>query len=317
MDTLKRDMTRIQELVGGAFTRTGGLLALSDGGLMSPAALQRSLEMTMQDFEKATLELRQLCERHSPGVGGYGRRPTLPALEVTGRVERLAANWLRITINTLLPHCRYATPIWLTDTIVRLLDQYQVQGNPLPFFRQALLVIDEHCPLQSRRIFDQDNKGWKAVSNAIKGRLIPDDDQFTLGVALVSTPSEEHLCQITLLMPEEKKVAESYVCVVKDERLTPDTPIFQYPFSNVHFDWRICTGNNALPIYKDPARLHTLAAYLLRLPNNNDLFSRDDNKLHAEFRDLLEQMKGKEPSLYYTDVLVETPKTLKDFMNRR
>lgn len=118
-------------------------------------------------------------------------------------------------------------------------------------------------------------------------------------------------------MQAEKKVAESYVCVVKDERLTLDTPIFQYPFSNVFPDWRICTGNNALPVYKDPARLHTLAAYLLRLPNNNDLFHRDHNKLHAEFRDLLEQMKGKDPSLYYTDVLVETRQTLKDFMNRR
>ncbi len=76
-------------------------------------------------------------------------------------------------------------------------------------------------------------------------------------------------------------------------------------------------GNNALPVYKDPARLHTLASFLLRLPNNDDLFSAERNRLHAQYRDLLEQMKGKEPSLYYTDVLVEQGKTLKDFMNRR
>lgn len=118
-------------------------------------------------------------------------------------------------------------------------------------------------------------------------------------------------------MPREKKVAESYICVTKDERLTLDTPLFRYPFSNVRSDKSICTGNNALPIYKDPARLHTLAAYLLRLPNNNDLYSQENNKLHAEFRDLLEQMKGKEPSLYYTDVLVESGETLKKFMERR
>ena len=118
-------------------------------------------------------------------------------------------------------------------------------------------------------------------------------------------------------MPREAKVADCYLCVVKDERLTPDTLIYYYPFSNVHEDWRICTGNNALPAYKDPARLHTLAAYLLRLPNNDDLFSTEKNRLHAQYRDLLEQMKGKEPSLYYTDVLVEQGKTLKDFMNRR
>lgn len=118
-------------------------------------------------------------------------------------------------------------------------------------------------------------------------------------------------------MPQEKKVAECYVCVTKDERLTADTPLYHYPFSNVYNDLRICTGNNALPIYKDPARLHTLASYLLRLPNNNDLYSREHNKLRAEYRDLLEQMKGKEPSLYYTDVLIKSGQTLKQFMDRR
>lgn len=199
MDTLKKDMARIQELVGTAYTKTGALLALGDGGQMSPQALQRNLETTLLDFEKATLELRQLCERYSPGAGGYGRRPILPPLEVAGKVERLGTAWLRITLNTLLPHCRYASPLWLTDTIVRLLDEYQAQGNDLPFYRQALLVIDEHGPVQTRHIFDQDNKGWKAVSNAIKGRVIPDDDQFTLGVALVTTPDNECRCQITLL----------------------------------------------------------------------------------------------------------------------
>lgn len=118
-------------------------------------------------------------------------------------------------------------------------------------------------------------------------------------------------------MPVDKKVADCAVCVVKDERLTADTPLYKYPFSNVYDKGRICTGNNALPVYKDPTRLHTLAGYLLRMPNNNDLFNKSNNKLNAEFRDLLEQMKGKDPSLYYTDVMVESGETLKNFMNRR
>lgn len=118
-------------------------------------------------------------------------------------------------------------------------------------------------------------------------------------------------------LPHEGKVAGCSVCVVKDERLTPDTPTYRYPFSNVHGNRSICTGNNALPIYKDPARLHTLAGYLLRMPNNNDLYSKEDNRLHAEYRDLLEQMKDKPPSLYYSDVLVEDGRTLKDFLNGR
>ena len=39
--------------------------------------------------------------------------------------------------------------------------------------------------------------------------------------------------------------------------------------------------------------------------------------IHAEFRDLLEQMKDKTPSHYYTDVLVENRGTLKDFLGKR
>ena len=117
-------------------------------------------------------------------------------------------------------------------------------------------------------------------------------------------------------MLHEHKVAESALCVVKDQRLTPDTPTYYYPFSNVGGDGRICIGNNALPVYKDPARLHTLAAYILRMPNNNDYFSKEHNKLRAEFRDLLEQMKDKTPSHYYTDVLVENRGTLKDFLGK-
>lgn len=116
-------------------------------------------------------------------------------------------------------------------------------------------------------------------------------------------------------LAREKKVVKSYLCVVKDERLTPDTPLFIYPFSNIHADNSICLGNNALPVYKDPARLHTLAAYILRFPNNNDMYSSGNNKLNLEYRDLLEQMKGKEPSVYYSHVLKEKHQTLKDFMN--
>lgn len=55
-------------------------------------------------------------------------------------------------------------------------------------------MIDEHTSIEGRHIYDQDNKGWKAISNAIKGRLIPDDDQHTLAVALLSTECFEHEC---------------------------------------------------------------------------------------------------------------------------
>lgn len=199
MNGLKNDIARMQTLVGDAFSATGTLAALADSGQTDPAKLQKALEETSGAFERSTLELRKLCEKHAPGVGGYGRKPVAPRLDNTGYVERFGYGWLHIQLNTLLPHCRYQPPEWLSNTIRRLLDDYEAGGSELPFFKQAMLVIDEYCGVDGRHIFDQDNKGWKAVSNAIKGRLIPDDDQFTMAVALLSEKSELNVCHISLL----------------------------------------------------------------------------------------------------------------------
>lgn len=208
MNGLKQDMARIQELIGTAFAQTGCLVALSDGGMMSPEKLQQTLEQTMEHFERSALELRRLCEQYSPGVGGYGNRARAPAMEIAGHVEILYEDWLHICLNTLLPHCRFQSPNWLTDTIRRLLDHYEAQGKPLPRYKRALLVIDEHSSIGGRHVFDQDNKGWKAVSNALKGRVIEDDDQYTLNVALVSKMSKETACHITLL--EQRDAADFF-----------------------------------------------------------------------------------------------------------
>lgn len=200
MTDFKKDMARIQTLVGSAFSATGGLVALSDGGVMSGPKLQQTLEQTAAEFEKAALELRALCEKHSPGKGGYGQRPPAPFCAAAGHVEKLGYSWLHIQLNTLLPHCRYQTPLWLSDTIRRLLDNFETGGNTVPYFRErAMLVIDEHSDVSGRRVFDQDNKGWKAVCNALKGRAIQDDDQYTLSVSLLATPSPENICHITLM----------------------------------------------------------------------------------------------------------------------
>lgn len=208
MNGLKQDMARIQELIGTAFTQTGCLVALSDGGMMSPEKLQQTLEQTMEHFERSALELRRLCEQYSPGVGGYGNRARASAIEIAGHVEILCGDWLHICLNTLLPHCRFQSPNWLTDTIRRLLDHYEAQGKPLPRYKRALLVIDEHSSIGGRHVFDQDNKGWKAVSNVLKGRVIEDDDQYTLNLALVSKMSKETACHITLL--EQRDAADFF-----------------------------------------------------------------------------------------------------------
>jgi len=194
MNGLKTDIARMREQIMDTYRQLDTLTAQTN-----PEQLQKVLEQVSNQTEHAALAVRRLCEKHSPGVGRYGNKPVLPRMEAAGFVETFGYGWFHIQLNTLLPHCRYQTAEWLSDTVRRLLDEYEAGGSKLPFFNRAMLVIDEHCSIKGRHIFDQDNKGWKSVSNAIKGRLIPDDDQHTLALALLSTRSELDVCHITLL----------------------------------------------------------------------------------------------------------------------
>ena len=199
MSTLKESMNAIQSLVVDAYISAGELIAAETQADTDAVRKQKLLEQTADQYERAALEVRRICESHATGVGGYGRKPELPPVRAEGFAERTGQGWLHIQINTLLPHCRFYAPTWLTSTITRLLNEYEGGAGGLPYFDRAMLVIDEHSKVGSRHIFDQDNKGWKAVSNAIKGRLIPDDDQYTLSLALRSTKSDGDVCHIFLM----------------------------------------------------------------------------------------------------------------------
>ena len=93
---------------------------------------------------------------------------------------------------------------WLTDTVRQLLTAYTQHTNFRLYFKQMLLVIDEHSDVDGRHVFDQDNKGWKAVSNALKGLVIDDDDQYHLSVHMMSSRSAENVCHISLVLPESE-----------------------------------------------------------------------------------------------------------------
>lgn len=200
MNDFQSDMKRIRELIGSSLSEADGLASLADDTSRNPVKLQWTLEQTLVKYEKAVMELRVLCEQNSPGTGGYEKRPVLPGREVTGSVDRIDYTWLHITLRTLLPHCRFQTPSWLSDTIRRLLDEYESAGGVIPFYGNgAILILDEYSQISHRSIYDQDNKGWKAVSNALKGRIFPDDDQFSLGVILLSAESRENVTHITVV----------------------------------------------------------------------------------------------------------------------
>ena len=100
-------------------------------------------------------------------------------------------------------------------------------------------------------------------------------------------------------------------------KLTPNTRMFFYPFSNVHSDDRVCTGNNVLPRYRKISALKNFPRYLLGLPDNDDMYDREHNRLKLSHGELLEHLKDKDPTYYYTDILVSNGKTLGDFISRR
>ena len=112
---------------------------------------------------------------------------------------------------------------------------------------------------------------------------------------------------------KEGKVFSCKLGVMEDKPPAEDVGMFVYPFSNVG-GFNLCTGNNELPTYKKVSALANLPGYLLRLPNNNDSFNAKNNRLHMEYRALLNHLNDKEPAYYYTDVLVPNGKTLKDFI---
>ena len=200
---IKDDMAVVQALTFDAYKTSGQIMAMLDNPVHTPADYATALERMSAQFEDAAVAVRTLCERHHPELPTSGHKPSLPHLNLAGQIGVNNYGWLHIQLNALLPHCRFQTPKYLTDTITRLLNEYESGGRALPRFNGAALIIDEHCDVESRQVFDSDNKGWKAIPNALKGRVIPDDDQFALNVCLLSTFNDNPVCHIYLVPQSE------------------------------------------------------------------------------------------------------------------
>lgn len=110
------------------------------------------------------------------------------------------------------------------------------------------------------------------------------------------------------------KITNVYVTVADKGTLRDDTKLYEYPFSNVN-EFRMCTGDNALPEIKQLRQLSGIPDYLFSMPDNNDYYSPEQTMLNMEYRNMLEFLKDKDSDFYYTDVLVQSGKTLKDFIN--
>lgn len=91
---------------------------------------------------------------------------------------------------------RFGGTEYISDTISRLLNRFKDSGGDIPMFDKAFLAIAEHAPMEASGAFDHDNKGFKAVINALKGRLFPDDNQFEMSLGLFTAQDEDACCHI-------------------------------------------------------------------------------------------------------------------------
>lgn len=113
------------------------------------------------------------------------------------------------------------------------------------------------------------------------------------------------------------RIADCSIGVVADERPTPETKMYRYPFSNVYPDGAVCSGNNVLPKYKKQTALRNFPRYLLGLPDNDDMYDAKNNQLGLEHAELMEHLKDKSPDYYYSHILIPNGTTLEDFISGR
>lgn len=119
--------------------------------------------------------------------------------KMSGAVLVTAENWTLIRLDTLLQNTRKQTTGYIENTLLRLLHDYREQSKPLPWYPRAFVVLTEHTEPCPGNVFDADNKEWKCVTNALKGVLFADDDQFTVSLILDSVCDGKEFTEIAVI----------------------------------------------------------------------------------------------------------------------
>ena len=162
------------------------------------------LEVALQQQEMACIEMRRLYEQlRTAEKDIHTRPPDGKFTEVYGEISVMCEGWVHIKLNSLLPHCKVVGGTqYVSDCLLRLLNKASDEIK-LPFFNKAFLGILECCPRDVSDVFDHDNKGYKAVQNALKDRLFPDDDCFEMSLGLFTEQRKESCCHIYVLPDDE------------------------------------------------------------------------------------------------------------------
>ena len=174
-------------------------------GYRSAEKCNTLLDAAMQQVELCCIDMRRLCEKVRPGnpITHFKRTP-FSYEAIYGEVCVMDNGWLDIRLNALLPHCKIVGGTqYVADTIHRLLHQFKETGGRIPYFEKAFIAIVEHNTNSYAGTFDHDNKGFKGVINALKGRTFADDNQFELSLGLFTVIDENPCCHIYVMPLED------------------------------------------------------------------------------------------------------------------
>ena len=179
---------------------------IADTEKPSPYKINTLLDAAMAQIENTCLVMRRLSDAVRPplpdkplGAANYHSKT------IYGSVELLDTGWLHIRLNTLLPHYKILGGAqYITDSITRLLDTFARDGGKLPLWDKAHIAIIEHCDPACCEAYDHDNKGYPAVINSLKGRVVRDDNQFELSLGLFTSQNgDAPACHIYVLPDDE------------------------------------------------------------------------------------------------------------------
>jgi hypothetical protein len=135
----------------------------------------------------------------------------------SGSAGLIENDWLHLRIEAALPNGNnHAEMKRITKTVTRLLDCCAGYLGYLPEYEQAFVAIIEHKSTEisgKPRTYDHDNKGYRAIPNALKGRVFADDNQFTMSLGLFTVEdSDDPHCDVYIIpMTDMAEFAAQYL----------------------------------------------------------------------------------------------------------
>ena len=158
--------------------------------------VKSKLRFANYEMEAASVGVAELCrkaDRESAKIelGEDFRDSASGTIELIEGKLGAATAWLYMKLDMLLPNTRNNVGIkTVSNTIDNLLDVFANHHGALPQYEDVFVVIIEHCKPDRKSCYDHDNKGFKAVPNALKGLIFSDDNQFVMSLGMFTRYSE-------------------------------------------------------------------------------------------------------------------------------